>query len=250
MYRLFTGILPTLFIAVLASCSAHRSSIDDERIQRMVDDRVQRELDSRLAKEAAEREGAKTKESAERDAAEAVQQFYSAYPMLRGKEACVARTAGTLTDPTWQQVGEASLRLCRLNDSWVQVSTSEGKSIFVDSSRIEIRADTQVTFWAAIEVFDAQTDYVISRQLVDCDAKRFSTLQSASLTSGQYKDSHAMPYIAWESPLPGSQGEAVVTATCRFRAAATAPATNDAATPPANRPSAQPVKQEAVERGI
>ncbi len=164
-----------------------------------------------------------------------IEEFYASNPTLEDRKQCVVRVLATLSvhEPTWRELVSASYAACFPSRSWVNVVTDQetGKSSFIDSSRIEARQNHQVTFWVMTEVFDSEHDFLISRDVADCDARAEATVHSAWLVAGRYEDSGPLP-MEWESELPGSVGEAILNAACRYRTAVTRP-----------RPKSRPPKQ-------
>jgi hypothetical protein len=152
-----------------------------------------------------------------------LEQFYAAFPKFEDRKPCVMRVFATLSAPTWADLYLASSDACFPGKTWVYVGEGkDGKSLFIDSSRIEAREKHQVTFWTMREVFDGEHDFVVTRWVGDCDARLHAILQSAWLTTGQYGYSGPTP-VEWESVFPGSLGEATLNAACRYRAAVTKP---------------------------
>jgi len=164
------------------------------------------------------------------EAARNLARFYEKYPILKGREKCVGRALNTLADKTWDNLARVAISFCvapppPLEDqtAWVKVSTgADGRSTFVDLSRIEVRQGHQITFWQLVEFFDDEDDFILYRTVADCDRKLFSLIHSESIVSGRYGTGGAAP-IEWQSVLPNSKGEAVLAAACAARTALTKP---------------------------
>lgn len=167
----------------------------------------------------------------------AVRAFYDANPNLRGREKCVARAFASLSDRTWENLATTAHRFCVPGENWVNVFIAEdGRSSYVDATRIEFREGNQASYWTLSEVFDAETDFFVSRKIVDCDKRVLSLLEVSSLTSGQYRNAANAP-LEWESPLPNTQAETIMIRVCNLRttqAAPTRPADPPRSTQPEN----------------
>jgi hypothetical protein len=166
------------------------------------------------------------------EADHAVANFYNALPILRGREKCVARALNTLLpDKTWENLAQAAISFCvpppppfESSGAWVEVATdANGHKTFIDVSRIEFRESDQVTFWALIELYDDSTDFLLARQVVDCDRKLVAPLEVANVTTGKYVGPSVHISIDWASALPNTSGETMLKAVCAARATVTNP---------------------------
>jgi hypothetical protein len=194
----------------------------------------------RAAEEAAKRE----------QLAQATRRFYEAHPILRGREKCVARAVDKLPNGgTFDDLARVAISLCvppppplENQTAWIRASTgSDGHSVFIDLSRIEVREGHQITFWELDEFFDDETDFILARVVADCDRKLFAPFQTVNIISGRYGETSPAPII-WQSVLPNTQGEAVLNAACAARAELTKPT---ARAEPQARPAPRPVRESA-----
>jgi len=176
-----------------------------------------------------------------------VEKFYDANPGLRDRRSCVAHTYQRLAPSTWSDLGTAAYAQCFPGPSWIKVvTTDQGRSTFIDSGRIELRQGDQVSFWTMTELFNEQIDFLVVRHLVDCDRRLTVALETAAIVAGRYDASEPAPF-KWQSPLPYSQGEGVLDAACRYRAAALRPALAPKSTP---RPKASKESEKKKRVGL
>jgi hypothetical protein len=188
-------------------------------------------LDRQWAQEKAVREAREREEAARKaqERAEAARQwvkFYDTYPILKGREKCVGRAMNTLAEKTWGNLALRAISFCVApppplegNTAWVKVATaSDGQSTFLDTARIEFRKDNQVTYWALCEEFDDEHDFLLDRNVVDCDKKINALISGTWIVAGKYYDPTDYP-VDWKNVLPNSVGEAIVNTVCGLRAA-------------------------------
>jgi hypothetical protein len=145
-----------------------------------------------------------------------MEKFYVAHPGYKDRQPCVVRVFTSLPSPTWRELLSAAHTACFPGPTWVYVADGEdGRSTYIDSSRIEVRREHQVRFWVMTEVFDSKHDFFVSHMVADCDARKEGLLYTAWLVAGRYEDGGTPP-LEWESDLPeGSVAAALLGAACR-----------------------------------
>jgi hypothetical protein len=232
---------------VLLSACLHRTATPDTKIPRGLEmlydapaaassGEQPREPASAAEPEPAVHDTSQESEVIERQA----NQFFFNNPALRDRPLCVARVLNKRTDALrsrgldpvpsatkWdRKLAAASYAACFPQKPWVRVANGDhGRGVYLDPTRIEIRRNNQVMFWMLGEVFDESVDFFITRELADCDRRVEATLDGASMAAGRYQlqqhdQGEGSETIDWSSPLPGSWGEEVLNAACRYRAAA------------------------------
>ncbi len=216
---------------VLIQCSTIETR---DRADRLARERAEREVREREERETREREEAARKA---REVEEARQRFYATYPALKSREKCVARVLRARSPITWSDLGVAASSVCLPSEQWVKVFVDvDGRSTFVDPTRVEFRQGDQVTFWELGDVFDDEHDFLLTRMVVDCDKKFWATIGGSFITGGAYGavDDHPPE---WHNALPNTLSEAALNLMCDLRTARLEKPTS----PPA-RPQPQPVR--------
>jgi hypothetical protein len=172
------------------------------------------------------------------EAVRQVTEFYETYPALRGREKCVARVLNARSPQTWGDLASAAQAVCFPAEQWIKVVTDvDGRSTFVDPTRVEVRKGNQVTFWELTEVFDDESDFLLARIAVDCDKKFWAAIGATRVVGGRYGDAANVTELEWLSVLPNTRAEAVLNTICGLRAPRLAkPAARSA------RPKQQPVR--------